>query len=188
MYDLSSAYESLFPPPMNNSVCPHFFDGKNICLRETGVPLYHTDSPSLFPWLSDSNMALAAPVVVYWLLSLFFHGLDTSGWRWLEKYRIHESAEVQSRNRVTRTQVVLAVIVQQILQTVLGYVWMEETSSHAAVDHRQSMLDISQKLVPIFHAVLGRKIGDAVLDDRGSNIVYFVYWWSIPAIQFFCAM
>ncbi|EEB86937.1 hypothetical protein MPER_15935, partial [Moniliophthora perniciosa FA553] len=76
--------------------------------------------------IPDSTLTIASPVVAYWTLSLFYHFLDTRTWKWLDKYRIHESEEVTRKNRVTRWEVVKAVVFQQVLQTLLGWFWIDE--------------------------------------------------------------
>ncbi|KAG6856572.1 hypothetical protein H0H87_003072 [Tephrocybe sp. NHM501043] len=136
------------------------------CLPEplrdhTFMPFYYSFSPSLITGIRDSHLALASPIIAYWGLSLFFHFLDISGWKWLEKYRIHESVEVQSRNRATRTEVVWAVILQHAIQTVLGLFWL--SAEGEPVDHQN-------------------------IQAVGPDLVYYVYWWAIPTLQFFAAM
>jgi sphinganine C4-monooxygenase len=45
----------------------------------------------------------------------FFHFLDLSSAPWLVRRRIHDLAEVATRNRVSRAQVLRAVILQQVI-------------------------------------------------------------------------
>jgi sphinganine C4-monooxygenase len=171
---------------MNYTACSHFYDGKNICLSQTGVPFYYSEKPSLVPWMSDSKLAIAAPVFAYWSLSLLFHGMDMSGWQYLDKYRIHDSPEVQSRNRATRSQVVWAVVVQQVIQSILGVFWISDDREIA--DHRMEMEGIAWTLVSVLKRCVGEKMGNAVLDERGTDMVYAIYWWGIPVAQFVFAM
>ncbi|KAH9981970.1 fatty acid hydroxylase superfamily-domain-containing protein [Russula compacta] len=89
-------------------------------------PIYYSPAPSLLSSLSDPLLAVLAPLPAYWLTSGLFHLLDLSDWRWLARYRIHDSAEVASRNRVSRLQVLRAVLLQQAIQTALGFVWVSE--------------------------------------------------------------
>jgi sphinganine C4-monooxygenase len=154
-----------------NVSCGHFFGG--VCVDFTDVPWYYSSKPSLVDGVSDHHLALAAPVVAYWLLSLFFHYLDTRDWKVLERYRIHDSAEVASRNRVSRTAVIWAVIFQQVLQTALGIVWMAH--EHTVVpDHTAKIADITRQL--------------AVFVGAQPILAYYIYWWAIPLFQFFVAM
>jgi sphinganine C4-monooxygenase len=114
--------------------------------------------------------------------------MDVSGWRFLEKYRIHDSPEVQSRNRATRLEVVWAVVVQQIIQSILGIFWISDDGHSAGASHRIKMEGIADFLVAVVNLCIGGKMANAVLDERGSDIVYFIYWWGIPVAQFTFAM
>jgi sphinganine C4-monooxygenase len=77
-----------------------------------------TPRPSLIPGISDPLLQLLAPVVAYWVVSLFFHILDS--YDLCAQYRLHTPAEVLKRNRVTRYEVVRDVVLQQIIQTAFG--------------------------------------------------------------------
>ncbi|CCK68911.1 sphingosine hydroxylase KNAG_0B04760 [Huiozyma naganishii CBS 8797] len=74
--------------------------------------------PSLVEGIPDGILALIAPVVAYWVVSGFFHLLDT--FNLAEKYRIHPSAEVKSRNKAGRLEVLREVILQHCIQTLFG--------------------------------------------------------------------
>lgn len=160
---------------MNAAACAYLSDG--VCAEPTNVPWYYSYKPSLIDGVSDHHLALAAPIVAYWSLSLVFHYLDTRDWKSLEKYRIHDSTEVASRNRVSRTVVVLAVTFQQVIQTVLGHFWMGDDPMVVA-NHAEKMAGISRW----FSLVLGQQA--PVLD----SLAYFVYWWGIPGFQFLLAI
>ncbi|KAF8885039.1 hypothetical protein BD779DRAFT_1612046 [Infundibulicybe gibba] len=145
------------------------------------VPFYYSHEHSLISGFSDHLLALAAPIFAYWSLSLFFHYLDISGWKWLERYRIHESAEVQSRNLVSRTHVVWAVLFQQLLQTLLGLVVLSEDGP--AFDHAVEMQRIGLMAQPFVAMLLGTQWSYMI-----PSLAYVVYWWAIPTFQFFAAM
>lgn len=84
------------------------------------LPIYELKPlPPLVPWLPDECLTLALPVAAYWLVSLFFHVIDE--WDLFPHYRLHTPAEVLKRNRVTRFDVLKDVILQQVIQTVVGY-------------------------------------------------------------------
>lgn len=165
---------------MNNTMCR---EGTQGCFHSTtNVPFYYSHAPSLVEGFPDHLLVLAAPILAYWSLSLFFHYLDISGWKWLEQYRIHDSAEVKARNRATRTQVVWAVLLQQLIQTLLGLFWMGD---HVPVaNHGEKMEDMARTLQPLLTLVVGEKLGRGALPEA----VYFVYWWGIPTFQFLSAM
>jgi len=63
------------------------------------------DRASLIPGLSDRYLSVGIPVVIYWLLGGLFFWLDKMEFPYFEARRIHESPEVERRNRVTMPQV-----------------------------------------------------------------------------------
>lgn len=63
------------------------------------------DRSSLIPGLSDRYLSVGIPVVIYWLLGGLFFWLDKMEFPYFEARRIHESPEVERRNRVTMPQV-----------------------------------------------------------------------------------
>ncbi|KAH6719899.1 sphinganine hydroxylase-like protein Sur2 [Leptodontidium sp. MPI-SDFR-AT-0119] len=83
------------------------------------LPAY-TLSPvqPLISFLPDFYLCLIVPVAVYWVVSMFFHLIDVYDvW---PQYRLHTPAEILKRNHVSRYEVARDVIVQQIIQTVVG--------------------------------------------------------------------
>ncbi|KAJ7245137.1 sphingosine hydroxylase [Mycena haematopus] len=146
----------------------------------TDVPWYYSPKTSLVDGVPDHYLALAAPFAAYWSLSLLFHYLDTRDWKVLEQYRIHDSAEVASRNRVSRTAVIWTVIFQQVVQTALGVFWLSE--GHAVVpDHPAAVASITQRL----SLVLG---SDENVQRILPRVAYYIYWWAIPILQFMVAI
>lgn len=95
----------------------------NLTMRDALPPLpsYElTEVPNLIPWLSDFYLSLLAPVIAYWFVSIFFHIIDVYDiW---PQYRLHTPAEIASRNRATRSEVLRDVIFQQIIQMATGAV------------------------------------------------------------------
>lgn len=145
-------------------------------------PIYHTPAPSLLSFLSDPLLAVLAPVPTYWLVSAFFHLLDCSSAPWLVRRRIHDSAEVATRNRVTRAQVLRAVVVQQVIQTVLAVLWVSEHPESA--DHASAMRSIVARLLALFTFFGSSDEAAGVL----VPLAYLLYWWVIPAAQLLLAM
>src|SRR5689334_8226053 len=94
------------------------------------TPFYYSSRPSQFSAISDVYLALAAPLVAYWALSLIFHYFDQQSWKWLERARIHDSEEVKRKNLVSKSEVVGMVLFQQLIQTVAGVYWVAEDSTH----------------------------------------------------------
>ena len=154
----------------------------------TARPVYYSPRAHLVDWLPDHLLALAVPVIAYWIASIFFHILDISEWKWLDKYRIHESAEVKTRNLVTRAQVIRAVILQQIVQTIIGFFWMEKKLSGELVDHVGNMQQLEPAVARILSWTLGEKTGARILDRDGALLLYAVYWWAIPSAKFLFGM
>lgn len=85
------------------------------------LPDYHlTPLPPLLPPIPDKLLTLLLPIVAYWGLSLFFHWIDTKDY--FPQHRLHTPAEVSKRNRVSRWEVVRDVVIQQVVQTAVGWV------------------------------------------------------------------
>jgi sphinganine C4-monooxygenase len=57
-----------------------------------------------------------------------------------------------------------------------------------AVSHATKMRSIADTLEPIAKLVWGEHLGKYVLETRGAQIVYYVYWWAIPIAQFLLAI
>jgi sphinganine C4-monooxygenase len=150
------------------------------------TPFYYSHHPDLFSFISDQHLTVAAPVIAYWGLSLLFHHFDVAQYKWMEKYRIHESAEVTSRNLVTRWQVVKAVVFQQIIQTILGLLWVDSVPS--AIDHGLQMKRIGNTIQSIVTSMVDEGVAKNVLKSFGPDCVYFIYWWGIPILQFLAAI
>src|SRR5712691_572580 len=141
-------------------------------------PIYYSPAPSLLTSLSDPVLTAIAPLPAYWLVASFFHILDTSNWAWLNRYRIHDSAEVASRNRASRLTVLFAVLFQQVLQTILALLWVSEPPER--IDHAAAMRSIAYALV--------RPLGIVDAAGAGAPLAYLIYWWLLPAVQLFVAM
>ncbi|OCH91015.1 sphingosine hydroxylase [Obba rivulosa] len=173
---------------MNYTHSSPFLAPAQIHYLSTNTPVYYSPRPSLLSWIPDHLLALAAPVVAYWIASLFFHTLDISSWKYLNKYRIHDSAEVQSRNRATRVQVLCAVLLQQLVQTLIGYWWMDQRPTGAAVDHLGNILGLAPSLSGVVLRMFGNTQGSVILRNYGAELLYSLYWWAIPVSKFFLGM
>ncbi|MCJ1318226.1 hypothetical protein MMC15_003554 [Xylographa vitiligo] len=77
-----------------------------------------TPLPSLVPPIPDKFLTLLLPIAAYWILSMLFHYIDTKDL--FSQYRLHTPAEVLKRNHVSRWEVVRDVVLQQMIQTVVG--------------------------------------------------------------------
>ncbi|KAI0653440.1 sphingosine hydroxylase [Cubamyces menziesii] len=178
----------MLSPTMNTTAVPSFLDAEQLRYLTTHAPFYYTPRTSLVSWAPDHIFALAVPVIAYWVLSGFFHILDVSEWKWLDKYRIHESEEVKSRNLVSRQDVLIAVVFQHVVQTVLGYWWIDEKPVGAQVDHLSAILRLAGPMSWIVRSVCGEELGGQLLSTKGAQGLYTLYWWAIPAAKLLLGM
>ena len=74
--------------------------------------------PFLVPPIPDKLLLLLLPIAAYWILSMIFHWIDTKDY--FSQYRLHTPAEVLKRNHVSRWDVVRDVVIQQVIQTLVG--------------------------------------------------------------------
>lgn len=176
------------------------------------LPSYHlTPRPSLIPGVSDAVLQLVAPVIAYWVVSLFFHILDT--YDLFSQYRLHTPAEVLKRNRVTKYEVVRDVIIQQIIQTVFGLALASldpvETIGKEEYDVAvwAQRLRLAQRYLPrclaLFgvnalawgeklrgtHAQLAGVVSGGLYSTRSFapwelTTAKMIYWIGIPVVQF----
>lgn len=83
------------------------------------LPSYtETPQPPLLPFISDKYLTIILPIAAYWAFSMLFHFIDE--YDLFPQYRLHTPAEVLKRNRVTRWEVVRDVVIQQVLQIIVG--------------------------------------------------------------------
>lgn len=152
-------------------------------------PFYYDPRPATFTWISDRNLSLAAPIAIYWLLSSVFHVIDMLEMPYFESRRIHDSAEMKARNRASMWQVIRAVILQQVLQTIFGLLILDSDEeiyrTETLRDHLASMRYITPRVADVVLLILGHNTGSRILETHGQKIVNFAYWWAIPAIQLF---
>ena len=123
--------------------------------------------PPLVPFMSDKHLSLALPIVAYWLYSGVFHFLDMQSWSWLNKYRIHPPEEIIKRNRVTRWDVVRAVLIQQLGQIVVGILFLAYEPDEIIPDHD---LAVRKLQLPPWN-----------LPNLASAEV--MYWFLLPAMR-----
>ena len=166
-----------------NTTCSSLVHDDPLCFARISFPFYYSQKSHLIDGVPDYILAMAAPVIAYWCLSLYFHALDMSGWKWLEKYRIHDSEEVQAHNLATRSQVVWAVILQQVIQTALGLISLEDDSMHV-INHAQQLRRVAFLQDSLAFTTFGERITPSIL----VHATNFLYWWGIPMLQFLGAM
>jgi sphinganine C4-monooxygenase len=92
----------------------------SVLSRTTAPPEYVVvKRPDLIAGIPDGLLALVSPIIAYWTYATFFHVIDV--YQLAEKYRIHPSAEEESRNKVTLQEVLRDVILQHVVQTIVGW-------------------------------------------------------------------
>ena len=113
----------------------------------------------LFAPLPDKWLILLLPIIAYWALSMFFHWIDVNDY--FPQYRLHTPAEVAKRNRVSRWEVVRDVVLQQVVQTLVGWIlnmmepdeFLGKEKYDIAVWARR--IRIAQRAIPKVLALLG---------------------------------
>lgn len=173
-----------------------------------------TPRPSLIPGISDPPLQLLAPVVAYWVVSLFFHFLDT--YDLCAQYRLHTPAEVLKRNHVTRYEVVRDVVVQQMIQTAFGLLLahFDPVETIGKEDYDVAVwaqrLRLAQSYIPSLLAALG--VDALALSNKVRaypqlasflaggvystqkiapwelSVAKAIYWAGIPFLQFLVAI
>ncbi|KAF8948285.1 hypothetical protein BGZ52_007034, partial [Haplosporangium bisporale] len=136
----------------------------------------------LFSFISDQSLALLLPIIVYWVYSLAFHWISIKEFGWFEKYRIHDKEE-ETRNRVSLPEVIKAVIIQQLLQTALGFIVVVADDSDMIFDDDLSLARY-QTWITSALAVVGIQLSQATI----ANMAHVCYFYLESMIRFFVAM
>ncbi|KAI9779507.1 MAG: hypothetical protein M1839_007315 [Geoglossum umbratile] len=115
--------------------------------------------PPLIAPIPDKFLTLIFPIVAYWALSLFFHFLDVNDY--LPQYRLHTPVELLKRNHVSKTDVIRDVLIQQVIQTVIGVLLgMTEPEDVIGKEHYDvsvwaTRIRIAQRLIPGILSLVG---------------------------------
>jgi sphinganine C4-monooxygenase len=138
------------------------------------LPAY-TLSPvkPLLSYISDFYLSLILPIAAYWILSMVFHYIDIYDiW---PQYRLHTPAEILKRNHVSRYEVARDVIIQQIIQTlmgaVLGLTEPEEMMGRENYDIATwaTRLRVAQRALPKLLGVIGLNAAAMSKSVSGSH-------------------
>ncbi|KAF9090487.1 hypothetical protein BGX29_011445 [Mortierella sp. GBA35] len=143
-----------------------------------------TVQPPLFSFISDQALALWLPVIVYWVYSLFFHWISVKEFSWFEKYRLHDKEE-ETRNRVSLPEVIKAVIIQQVLQTALGFIVVVADDSDMVFDDEASLAKYSMWISSLVSLAGLQTVFTQANIETMAHIAYF-YLESM--VRFFIAM
>ncbi|KAK9477701.1 fatty acid hydroxylase superfamily-domain-containing protein [Lipomyces japonicus] len=119
---------------------------------------------SLLASIPDEILAIALPIITYWIASIFFHIIDI--YDVLRKYRIHPPEEVASRNKVTVREVIRDVILQQVIQTIVGVLLIVfDEPDYTGME--------SYEIWKLAHAIPFLPLA----------IIESVYWYGFPAVK-----
>ncbi|KYK61867.1 sphinganine hydroxylase Sur2 [Drechmeria coniospora] len=135
----------------------------NDTLHDRGLPPLPSYSleptGDVFGWISDFWLSLLLPVVVYWVMSLFFHAIDVLDL--FPQYRLHTPQEILSRNHASRYEVARDVIVQQVIQVFTGaaLAFSEPAEMRGKADYDVAVwatrLRLAQRVLPSLLGLLG---------------------------------
>lgn len=139
--------------------------------------------------MSDTMLSLVLPIVAYWLISGFFHIIDT--YNLLPQYRLHTPAELLKRNHATQWNVFRDVVLQQVIQTIFGisasYFDPEPVTGMEEYDIAvwATRLRLAQRAIPwvfgltgLNSAKFGQKFGGS-----GSMLAGFLSGGNYPQLQ-----
>ena len=150
-------------------------------LVEQTYPFYYTSDARWVSFVSDKTLSLALPVIVYWTASLVFHAFDVLRPAFTERYRLHPPAEVASRNRVSMQRVIYMVILQHLIQSAMGIVFVENTANvggqRVDVDPQR---DIAQWVGVLRVVNAYMRVPDMIV----VRAAIALYWWGVPWLQF----
>ncbi|KAK3808527.1 MAG: C4-hydroxylase [Benniella sp.] len=138
----------------------------------------------LLTFISDQSLALLLPIIVYWAYSLLFHWISLQEFPWFEKYRIHDKEE-ETRNRVSLPDVIKAVIVQQVLQTALGFIVVVADDSEMIFDDE---LSLSKYQLWISHALSLAGLQTLASEATVAAMAHVAYFYIESLVRFFIAM
>ncbi|KAA8912189.1 hypothetical protein TRICI_003578 [Trichomonascus ciferrii] len=130
-----------------------------------GVPpeINQTVRPDLLSFITDQNLALLAPIVVYWSFSMLFYTIDRL--ELFEKYRIHTPEELLKRNRCSVAEVIRAVVLQHAVQTLVGLVLNYYEPPQYTGFEEYEIWNLSTKL------------------NVATSTATFIYYWVVPTFK-----
>lgn len=154
------------------------------------LPEYHLKPlPDLLWWCPDHILTLLLPILAYWIVSLFFHFIDT--YDLFPQYRLHTPAELIARNHASRGDVFRDVILQQIIQTVFGLALTvfdpEPTFGKESYDVAvwAQRIRISERAIPTILGMIGLNANGMAKNLAASspNISGLVAGGQYPSLQ-----
>lgn len=148
-------------------------------------PWYFADRVQLIPGVADVKLGLYLPIITYWVVSLIYHALDTSGWKWIEKYRIQPAEDADKKNLASRTEVIRTVLKMQLITGSLGALWqiIDEGARVEVIQKTNHVLGVQAWgtfIAKWLATVAGDGIASQVMASYGSQLSYYMYWWVVP--------
>lgn len=113
----------------------------------------------LISWLPDFYLSLLAPTIAYWVVSIFFHIIDTLDL--FPQYRLHTPAEIAQRNKASRFEVLRDVLFQQVIQGVMAFCLNQtDPPQHTGMEDYDvavwaTRVRLAQRALPTVLGVLG---------------------------------
>ncbi|KAI0887203.1 fatty acid hydroxylase superfamily-domain-containing protein [Annulohypoxylon maeteangense] len=124
------------------------------------LPAYSvTVAPDLISWLPDFYLSIIAPTLAYWVISIFFHVIDTLDL--FPQYRLHTPAEIAQRNKASRYEVLRDVLFQQVIQAVMSFVLgMTDPPQYTGMEEYDvavwaTRVRLSQRALPAMLNIIG---------------------------------
>lgn len=151
---------------------------KDILWSSTEPVIKLTQRGTLIAGIPDGVLALIAPVVAYWSFSLFFFILDH--FKLAEGHKIHPSEEMLRRNKAGQWEVFREVILQHIIQTVVGYAAYKIDGPEYTGYEQHDMWAIKNWL----YTIMGPHIVSEYFSD---DIIHFIYTYVFSAMKIFVA-
>lgn len=131
--------------------------------------------PDYLPFINDFWLSLVLPHIVYWVVSMFFHLVDTLDL--FPQYRLHTPDEIAQRNLASRYQVARDVFLQQIIQicttTVLSITEPPQMTGMEDYDVAvwATRIRLAQRALPTLLGLLGLNAADISKNMAASHPV-----------------
>ncbi|KAL9054544.1 MAG: hypothetical protein Q9162_004100 [Coniocarpon cinnabarinum] len=124
------------------------------------LPSYHAEPLApLVAGIPDKYLTLILPIVAYWAFSMLFHVIDV--YDLFPQYRLHTPVEITNRNHVSRWEVFQDVIIQQVIQTIMGvFFTMFDPDQQTGMDDYNiavwgQRIRMTQRFIPSALALVG---------------------------------
>ena len=129
------------------------------------------------PW-SDEVLAVWLPIVAYWVYSIFWQVVMMAEWPFFEQYRIHTMGDMEKRNKVSLSRVLAMVVVQHIIQGVLGFLVLKPVDPMEYALAQEKQLNV---WTGFFLSIFNRF-------ELSFQLAQITQWVIVPLFQFFLAM